>query len=91
MSGLDVTSGHLDSTAEKCDYVSNHVEDWPVVFEVWNLRFQRNCFQLVLVARLQTGLSLLNSELIRSDTEYRKRFMEENFHQRTDSSAGFVS
>jgi hypothetical protein len=38
---------------------------------------QKNCFQLVLVARLQTGLSFFNSELIRSDTEYRKRFMEE--------------
>lgn len=51
----------------------------------------------MLVTRLQTGLQLLNSELIRSDTEHRKRFIEEisingrtppldlyhNFHQGT--------
>ena len=75
--GYSATSGHLDSTPEKRGCVSNHVEDWPIVFEVWNLRVQKNCFQFVLVARHQTRLSLLNSEIIRSDTEYRKRFMEE--------------
>lgn len=68
-SGLRVTSGHLDRTSEKRGCVSNHVENLPVVFEVWNFRVQKNYFQLVLVTRLQTGLQLLNSELIWSDTE----------------------
>ena len=86
---LRVTSGLLDSTPEKRGCVSNNVEGWPFLFEVWNLRAQKNCLQLVHGATLQTGLSFFNSEIIRSDTEYRKRFWRK--FPSTDSCAGFES
>jgi hypothetical protein len=39
----------------------NHVEKWPVVFEVWNLRVLKNCFQIGLIVRLQVDFSFVIS------------------------------